>query len=305
MKTLPLLSQVEEYAATGQYTVVPISTEILSDFITPIEAVRILKNVSEHCYLLESAVSNEQWGRYSFLGYDPIMDITCVDGVIQSGEQTCRTDNPSDHVRSILNNYRSPRLNYLPAFTGGLVGYFSYDYITYSEPTVRRDVKDTENFKDMDVMLFDKVIAFDHVQQKIILIVNMRLDNMPHCDAVDSADRHASCLAQRYEQAQQELARMVSVLKTGEKYVEPASAITGPITPLFSKERFSAMIEKAQHHIHEGDIFQIVLSNRLSAPFEGSLFNTYRVLRTINPSPYMFYFSGTDVEVAELPQKLW
>ena len=79
---------------------------------------------------------------------------------------------------------------------------------------------------------------------------------------------------------------------------EPAGHLIGEVTPLFDKETYCEMVEKAKHHIHEGDIFQIVLSNRLSAPFEGSLLNTYRVLRTINPSPYMFYFSGTDVEVA-------
>ena len=77
-----------------------------------------------------------------------------------------------------------------------------------------------------------------------------------------------------------------------------AEKLLGEVTSLFGKEQFCAMVEKAKHHIHEGNIFQIVLSNRLSAPFEGSLLNTYRVLRTINPSPYMFYFSGTDVEVA-------
>ena len=91
---------------------------------------------------------------------------------------------------------------------------------------------------------------------------------------------------------------MEELLRNGEKKNEPGGRLTGEVTPLFNKEQFCNMVEKAKHHIREGDIFQIVLSNRLSAPFEGSLFNTYRILRTINPSPYMFYFSGTDVEVA-------
>ena len=92
--------------------------------------------------------------------------------------------------------------------------------------------------------------------------------------------------------------QLAKLLRTGEKKEEPAGHLTGEITPLFDKDTFCDMVEKAKHHIHEGDIFQIVLSNRLSASFEGSLLNTYRVLRTMNPSPYMFYFSGTDVEVA-------
>ena len=95
-----------------------------------------------------------------------------------------------------------------------------------------------------------------------------------------------------------ELKRLIELLRNGEKRGEPGGKLLGEVTSLFGKEQFCAMVEKAKQHIHEGNIFQIVLSNRLSAPFEGSLLNTYRVLRTINPSPYMFYFSGTDVEVA-------
>ncbi len=131
-------------------------------------------------------------------------------------------------------------------------------------------------------MLFDKVIAFDHLRQKIVLIVNMLLDDVEV----------------RYNKAVMELKRLIELLRNGEKREEPGGKLLGEVTSLFGKEQFCAMVEKAKHHIHEGNIFQIVLSNRLSAPFEGSLLNTYRVLRTINPSPYMFYFSGTDVEVA-------
>jgi anthranilate synthase component 1 len=170
----------------------------------------------------------------------------------------------------------------LPPFTGGLVGYFSFDYLGYSEPSVRTSVQDTEKFKDVDLMLFDKVIAFDNIRQKIILIVNISLDN-PEAN---------------YNKAKWEIKQLIALLRTGEKSDEPGGKLLGEVTPLFSREQFCDMVERAKGYIREGDIFQIVLSNRLSAPFEGSLLNTYRVLRTINPSPYMFYFSGTDVEVA-------
>ena len=173
-------------------------------------------------------------------------------------------------------------MEYLSSFTGGLVGYFSYDYLGYSEPTVKREVEDTENFKDVDLMLFDKVIAFDNLKQKIILIVNMPL-----------ADPEVG-----YNKAVMELKQMRNLLRNGEKKDEPAGRLLGEVQPLFDKERYCDMVESAKAYIREGDIFQIVLSNRLAAPFEGSLLNTYRVLRTLNPSPYMFYFSGTDVEVA-------
>lgn len=282
MKILPEFSEVKKIAESGQYNVVPISCEILSDFTTPIETMKILKNVSTHCYMLESAVADEQWGRYTFLGFAPKLEITCIDGKMQIGNVKIETENPSEHIRQILADYKSPRFAYLPSFTGGLVGYFSYDYLGYSEPSVRCRVEDSEAFKDVDLMLFDKVIAFDHVRQKIILIVNMSLDD----------------IEVGYNKAVLELKQLVELLKKGEKKQEAKGCLMGEVIPLFEKEQFCGMVEQAKQYIREGDIFQIVLSNRLSAPFEGSLLNTYRMLRTINPSPYMFYFSGTDVEVA-------
>jgi anthranilate synthase component 1 len=282
MKILPEFREVKKIAESGQYNVVPISCEILSDFTTPIETMKILKNVSTHCYMLESAVADEQWGRYTFLGFAPKLEITCIDGEMQIGNVKIETENPSEHIRQILADYKSPRFAYLPSFTGGLVGYFSYDYLGYSEPSVRCRVEDSEAFKDVDLMLFDKVIAFDHVRQKIIFIVNMSLHD----------------IEVGYNKAVLELKQLVELLKKGEKKQEAKGRLMEEVIPLFEKEQFCDMVERAKQYIREGDIFQIVLSNRLSAPFEGSLLNTYRMLRTINPSPYMFYFSGTDVEVA-------
>lgn len=282
MKILPDIGEVKRIAEGGCYRVLPVSCEILSDFTTPIETMRILKNVSDHCYMLESAMANDRWGRYTFLGFSPKLEITCMDGVMKIGDTAVRTDDPSGHIRRILDEYKSPRFPYLPPFAGGLVGYFSYDYLGYREPAVRCRVEDTEDFKDADLMLFDKVIAFDHVRQKIILIVNMALDD-PEME---------------YDRAVTELGRLAKLLRKGEKKREQNGKMTGKVTSLFDRESYCRMVERAKRHIREGDIFQIVLSNRLSAPFEGSLLNTYRVLRTMNPSPYMFYFSGTDVEVA-------
>ena len=128
MKILPTLAEVREIA-----------------FTTPIEIIKILKNVSTHCYMLESAQANETWGRYTFLGFDPKMEITCVDGEMKIGNLKLKTEHPSDYLRQILADYKSPRFDYLPTFTGGLVGYFSYDYLGYSEPTVKCGAKDTED----------------------------------------------------------------------------------------------------------------------------------------------------------------
>ena len=282
MEIRPTVDEVRKIASSGDYSVLPLSCEILSDFTTPIETMKVLKNVSTHCYMLESAQANERWGRYTFMGYNPKLEITCINGEFKAGSKTVTTDDPSAYLRKILSGYKSPRFDYLPSFSGGLVGYFSYDYLSYSEPTLKREVEDVEQFKDVDLMLFDKVIAFDNARQKLVLIVNMKLDDI---DA-------------EYEKAASELRDLAKLLRTGSKSEEKGGRLLGEVTPLFNREQYCSMVERAKNHIREGDIFQIVLSNRLSAPFEGSLLNTYRILRTINPSPYMFYFSGTDVEVA-------
>ena len=104
---------------------------------------------------------------HTFLGYDPKLEITCLDGEMKVGSLTFHTNDPSTYLRQILRDHKSPRFDYLPSFTGGLVGYFSYDYLTYREPTAKRKTEDAERFKDVDLMLFDKVIAFDNFRQKI------------------------------------------------------------------------------------------------------------------------------------------
>ena len=252
MKILPTLAEVKKLASDAKYNVLPVSYEMLSDFTTPIETMKILKNVSTHCYMLESAQANETWGRYTFLGFNPKMEITCMDGEMKIGNLKVKAENPSGYLRQILADYKSPRFDYLPSFTGGLVGYFSYDYLGYSEPSVKCIVEDTENFKDVDLMLFDKVIAFDNLRQKIILIVNMPLDDVEV----------------GYNKAVMELKQLAELLKNGEKKKDPGGRLLGEVTPLFDKVQFCDMVEKAKHHIREGDIFQIVLSNRLSAPLK-------------------------------------
>ena len=281
MTISPSLPEVQAIAQSGQYDILPLHTRMLADFTTPIEVLKQLKRVSRHCYLLESAVADAQWGRYTFLGFDPRMEITCRDGHMQVGDIALETDDPAGVLRGLLGRYRSPRLPGLPTFTGGLVGYFAYEYFGYAEPAVRDGTENAEQFRDLDLMLFDKVIAFDHVAQVIHLIVNMRL-----CEGEAG-----------YNKAALELDHLRRLL-LGPRAAEPPGRLTGDFTPLFEKDRFCQMVDAAKAHIREGDIFQVVLSNQFTAPFTGSLLNTYRVLRTLNPSPYLFYFSGTDVEVA-------
>lgn len=285
MKVQPSLEECKKLISEGQYGVVPVSTEIYADTCTPVEVLRILKKVSSHVYLLESAEADKRWGRYSFLGYDPLLEITCYNGNVKIKTPLTSqnsTENIRNCIRNIIEENRSPEFDYLPSFTGGLVGYFSYDYIKYSEPTLNLDAKDEDGFQDANLMLFHKVIAFDNYRQKIVLIVNMKTDE-PEAN---------------YNKAVLELETMKQLIRKGEKASDAPLKLKSDFRPLFNEEEYCRMVERGKHYIKEGDIFQVVLSNRLEAEMEGSLLDAYRILRTANPSPYMFYFSGSDGEIA-------
>ena len=289
----PSLEEVKEIGKNEEYRRIPISYELFSDIATPIEVLRILKGVSNHVYMLESVEDSQKWGRYSFLGFNPLLEFTCQNGTVKirgdrnfesltDDEVIIETDNPREIIKELVLKNKSPKLEFLPPFTGGFVGYFAYDYIKYSEPSLNLDAENQDQFKDIDLMLFDKVIAFDNFKQKIILIANMKTDDLEN----------------NYQKACDELKEIAELIKNGKKTeIEPLK-LKSDFKPVFSRERFCNMIDKAKNYIYEGDIFQVVLSNRIEAEITGSLFDTYRVLRTTNPSPYMFYFSSEDIEIA-------
>ena len=268
------------------YDIVPVYMEILSDVRTPISVLKALKQVNSHTYLLESADNSNHWGRYSFLGYDPKIELFCKNHQMTIKDGTTRTfecSNPAGEIRNILSQYKSPRLEELPTFTGGFVGYFACEYIRYIEPTLDFPTTDDDSamVNDVDLMLFDKVIAFDHYKNKIYLIANISTND----------------LERNYNKAELELKTLADLVINGKEADVPKGVLKTEFTSEFTKDEFEAVVKKTQHYIKEGDIFQCVVSNRREAEFEGSLLNAYRVLRTLNPSPYMFYLSGGDVEL--------
>ena len=289
----PSIEEAKNISKNKEFKRIPISYELFSDIATPIEVLRVLKGISNHCYMLESIEDAEKWGRYSFLGFNPLLEFTCQDGVVKikgsedfdefnDDEVIIKTDNPSEIIKDLVNKNKSPKLDYLPPFTGGFVGYFAYDYIKYAEPSLNLDAENQDQFKDIDLMLFDKVIAFDNFKQKIILISNIKTDD----------------LESNYKKACDDLKKLADLIKNGKKVeIEPLQ-LKSDFNPVFSREKYCDMVLKAKDYIKEGDIFQVVLSNRIEAEISGSLFDTYRVLRTTNPSPYMFYFSSNDIEIA-------
>ena len=289
----PSIEEIEKIAENSDYKRIPISYELYSDIATPIEVLKILKAVSRHTYMLESVEDSKKWGRYTFLGFDPLLEFTCQNGTVKikgnqdfteltDDEVTLNTNQPNEIIKDLILKNKSPKLDHLPPFTGGFVGYFAYDYIKYAEPSLDLDAKNEDQFKDIDLMLFDKVIAFDNFRQKIIIIVNMKTDDLEN----------------NYKKTCEDLKFIADLIQNGKKEkIEPLK-LKSDFKPAFSREKFCSMVEKAKKYIYEGDIFQVVLSNRIEADISGSLFDTYRVLRTTNPSPYMFYFSSDDIEIA-------
>ncbi len=279
----PSLEEAKTLAPS--HGMIPVSRTMYADVRTPIEVLRSLKARDRHCFLLESLEDKARWGRYTFLGFAPKMEITCANGVVRIAEgdkMLFPACGPAEAIRRIVEDNRSPRFPYLPPFTGGLVGYFAYDFIQYGEPSLKLRAQDEEGFQDVDLMLFDRLIVFDNLTQQITLIANMKTD----------------APEQNYRLATEAIEEMAALIKAGPQERPMPLRLKTPFQPLFPKDAFCAKVERAKHYIHEGDIFQVVLSNRLEAEAEGSLFDAYRVLRSINPSPYMFYFSSDDIEIA-------
>lgn len=264
------------------YDIIPVCREIYADVITSITLLRKLAAVSKRYYLLESVEGGEKWGRYSFLGFDPVMRVKCSCGKVtieKDGEETEKvTDKPLEVLREILKDYKAPRLEGLPPFAGGFVGYFAYAMIGYAEPKL--NIK-KGTFNDYDMMLFDKVIAYDHLKQKISIIVNMKTDKV--------MENYGKATAQI-----QDLANLIRSQQTADISVSKSKI---DFTCNVSKEEYCKLVEKTKEYIVDGDIFQAVISRQFSSPYEGSLINPYRVLRTTNPSPYMVYMKIDDDEI--------
>lgn len=281
----PSLKEVKKITTNQDYKVVPISMELYSDIKTPIETLKILKGISTNVFILESVDSTNKMGRYTFLGYDPKLELTCYNHKLKITTGTTieeEVKHSNEYIRKILKENKSPRISGMPTFTGGLVGYFSYDYIKYGEQSLNLNANDEEKFNDVDLMLFDKVIAFDNYRQKIILIVNIKVEN----------------LEVNYRKAEIELKAMADLIINGKKAEERPLKIKSDYRSYFSKEKYCNMVVKAKEYIKEGDIFQVVLSNKIEAEIEGSILDAYRVLRSTNPSPYMFYFYSNDIEIS-------
>ena len=255
------------------YDVIPVTKEIYADISTPITLLRKISAISKRYYLLESVEGGEKWGRYSFIGFDPKSRIYYKNGKVTiegEGAKEVVTNKPFDIIREFLKDYKAPKLENIPPFTGGLVGYFGYSMIAVAEPVLK--LRESE-FNDFDLMFFDKVVAYDHLTQKISVIVNMKTYDVEY----------------QYKKACDDIENIISII-TGKKSLPKTKSFDKvDFKSNMTEEDFCEMVEKTKKYIYNGDVFQCVVSRRFETTYEGSLIDAYRVLRVTNPSPYMVY----------------
>ncbi|MDR1639238.1 MAG: chorismate-binding protein [Clostridiales bacterium] len=267
------------------HALIPISMELYADLRTPVEVLKSILACGQEACMLESAPGGENWGRYTFIGCSPDMELRAKGNrvsVIRGASVETVECKPVEYLRKVLKECASPKIATLPPFAGGFVGYFAYEMFGHSEPTLKLAESDDVGFDDFRLLRFGKVIAFDNLRQKMILITN-----------ISTGDLEQNYMEGVADLKDLEYAAMAQFKEAARKPSVPVSFKASA-----TKEEFMEKVEKAKKHIFEGDIFQVVPSLRFSSPFGDSLLPAYRALRTINPSSYMFYLKFTDLQLA-------
>lgn len=277
----------KQYAELG-YNRIPVSRQVLADLDTPLSAYLKLAD-GPYSYLFESVHGGEQWGRYSIIGL-PCRDVVRIDGssisLARDGKviESIQSENPLTWIETFAKSFKTPEIEGMPRFSGGLVGYFGYETIGYIEPKLRLDKPDPIGNPDILLMVSEDVLVFDKLSGKLNFIT--------HADP---------SLADAYSKAQQKLDALVDSLRNNSlpkraprapKKVDEADFISG-----FTQEGFEAAVRRVKEYIVEGDVMQVVLSQRLSIPYQAPALDLYRALRCLNPSPYMFHMNLGDFHV--------
>lgn len=285
-----------------EYNLVPVVRNILADTETPIRLFHQLCD-NPYAFLLESVEGGVNWARYSFLGTDPFLIIRGKKGAIEIHEAeniTVVKEKPIEALKQLLAKYRSPSMDDLPRFTGGAVGFFGYDLLQYYEklPAHR---KDDLNMDDIRFMFCDQVIVFDHFKQQIKVIANVHITPQATAKQVEAA--YAETCA-KIDQTVERLQKPASMPPL-QQALSMEDAEMGEVKSNLTKEQYMANVEQAKEYIRAGDIFQVVLSQRFEVETKASPLQVYRVLRTMNPSPYMYYLKLEDeVIVGTSPELL-
>lgn len=282
----PSLEEVQKLSA--QYRTVPVFFTFPADHRTPISIFTALSRDEENAFLLESINDGSQWDRYSFIGFHPAREIRAYGAQLQiteNGESRTVTEkDPFPYLQGLLDASSSPKFEELPYFTGGLIGYFAYDAVRYTERRLTAVPEDDIGMPDLHLFGYDELVAYDHLNSNAIVIVNLRSDGD---------------LAAQYQYAERRAAEIAAMIESchcrGQYHDDEAVSKVGSN---LTKAEYMEMVEKAKEYIRGGDIFQVVLSQRFEVDNPPDSFEVYRRLRATNPSPYLYYFKTKDYEIA-------
>ncbi len=287
-------SREEFHALAAEHTVVPLWTEVLADLETPVSA--FLKLVGEgEGFLLESVEHGERWSRYSFVGHDPVATFELRDGTITKRGQRLTPDIPLDKgmlalLDAVIAAYRGPIIPDLPPLQGGIMGFLGYDIVREVEH-LPNTPHDDRNLPDAVMSIIGSLVAFDHWRQRMYLIESVPVLDM---DA-EGVDREYDLACERVQATFDKLGLPLTM-----PLVEPP--VAGQVPPTVRSSMADGMyqqaVEVAKEHIVAGDIFQVVLSQRYDIDLQADPFDFYRVLRQVNPSPYMYFLRYDDITIA-------
>jgi anthranilate synthase component I len=284
MKTTTF-EEFQELAGRG--TFVPVCKEMVADLLTPVSAFLKIAEDADYAFLLESVEGGEHVGRYSFLGKDPFLILRARDGKTTLDRAGVVTESPRTFVetlRGLMSGLRSPHVPGLPRFTGGAVGYLGYGAAAWFEPVLGDLGSSPDGADQAGFMLFDTVLAFDHVRHRILIVSNARVEEGSDLDAL----YQFACAKIQF--VERELERSLSIApRTSPSPLDVRSNVT--------RERFEEQVRVGKEHIAAGDIYQVVLSQRFEAEVAADPFTVYRALRHVNPSPYMYFIRMGGVSV--------
>jgi anthranilate synthase component I len=279
----PTLAEVRDLAR--EYSVVPLRHTFISDTETPVSAYLRLRGEGPS-FLLESAEQGQRFGRWSFLGVQPRSVIRLEDGVFTVGGERREFEDPYAAVAEELERYRVAPLADLPPFSGGAVGMFGYDLVRWYEPSVGDPNPDEVGLPELALMVSDVLLAFDHLKHEVTVLANV------------FAEPGGGDLEARYDEAVGAIAdvreRLAAPIPRAAAGIRDAPEFTSNI----GSDGYAAAVERAKEYIRAGDIYQVVPSQRWSADAPAEAFSIYRGLRTVNPSPYMYFLDFEDFEIA-------
>lgn len=272
------------------HNIIPISMEVYADMETPISLFRRFED-GKHCFLLESVEGGEKWARYSIIGRNPFLKVKSFKNstIIEDKNGVIKEEgNPVEIIRELMSKYRGATIPDFPRFNGGAVGFFGYDLIRHYEKLPNAPEDDLK-LPESCFLFVDEVLVFDHLKQKIYIIVNLHVGKNIERDYNSVIDRIKSIHKEIFNTRWKVADNFTSNLNQKTKKLKYTTNI--------SKELFCENVLKAKEYIDNGEVSQVVLSQRLCVETEQDPFNVYRVLRIINPSPYMYYLKFDDYKI--------